>query len=197
MKAALILGGGPSVADLDLSLLGRASAAGHTVIAVNRSYELWPASDVHFFADCSFADEHWAGVMSSPIKRRVTLCRRWATELRAKLLVRGRGRPLDTTPGHVSATNSGTMAANWSINEGHDVVILLGMDLREVDGRKHWHDGYRHKSPPKTCEQMLEEWRGIRAASEALGRRILHGTPGSALDEVEYRPLRGILRELV
>lgn len=187
-----LLGGGPSLAKIDLGML-----KGQYVIAINRAYEIYPEASMLFFADHSFFEEHQEGICASPIPVKATAAKRLLGSPEFLTVNRDRSTKRSSLiqgNGTVPNTNSGLMAANLAFQLGAKLVVLLGMDLKEVKGRKHWHDGYSHPSPPKTCSEMLSEWKGVRSAAwRMFGGDLLHGTPGSELEEIPYVPLPKVL----
>jgi hypothetical protein len=58
-------------------------------------------------------------------------------------------------------------------------VVLVGYDMRVVDGREHHHAEY---SGPRDLDQYAREFvpafNGWRAAAEAVGAEIVNATPG-------------------
>lgn len=191
MSVAFILGGGNSIAGLDLSLL-----SGQHVAAVNRSFETYPCSEI-FFGDMSFYEEFGEKIMSLPTPKVTTKQQLknlpgvtvWQKTANDKTLCR--------IPKYLIKSNSGVMALNYLLQKGYKLIVLLGIDLQEINGRKHHHDGYTHPSPPKTCDEMLREWTGIRAQVwQKFGADIIHGTPGSKLMEVDYLPLPEIVEAI-
>jgi len=100
---------------------------------------------------------------------------------------------LDKGLGYLVHNNSGLMAANLAYQLGANLVVLIGMDLKEINGRKHFHEGYTHPSPSKTCKEMLIEWTNIRKEVWENEIDLLHATPNSALTEVDYLPLDQII----
>ena len=184
-----IIGGGVSIEDVNLTNLD-----GEFVIVVNRAYQIYPKADIHFFGDKSFFEEHKKGVLTSSIPYKVSTPSDLSIFPELTIMRRNptKAYRLDPGLGHLVHQNSGLMAVNLAYQLGARLVVLLGMDLKETKGRKHFHDGYKHPSPPKSCEKMLEEWKGIRI--EALDKDIdfLHATPNSALSEVEYLSLEQI-----
>jgi len=190
-EVTFILGGGASVSDIDLSIL-----AGQYVVAVNRSFETYPCDEL-FFADMSFFEEFGDKFMSLDLPK-VTV-KKQLKDLPGVSVVSKSSDPkiLQKSPGLLIRSNSGVMTLNYLLQRGSKLIVLLGMDLCELGGRKHHHDGYTHPSKPKSCETMLGEWQGIRKqVQRSFNADIIHGTPGSALDEVEYLPLEDIVREI-
>jgi len=191
LECAFILGGGPSISALDLGALD-----GQYVVAVNRSFETYPCDEM-FFGDMSFFEEFGDKFMALDIPK-VTVKGK-LKDLPGVHAFRRVSDPktLQRDFGQLINSNSGVMTLNYLLQRECKLVVLLGVDLCEAGGRKHHHDGYTHPSKPKSCEMMLNEWRGIRTQVwRNFGADIIHGTPGSALDEVEYLPLEDIVAAL-
>jgi len=188
VECAFILGGGSSVSDLDLSALD-----GQHVVAVNRSFETYPCTEL-FFGDMSFFEEFGDRVKALDIPK-ITIKNQLKDFPGMNVLHKTSNRKnLQKIPGHLISSNSGIMSLNYLLHRGCKLVVLMGMDLCEIGGRKHHHEGYTHPSKPKSCETMLDEWRGIRKqVQQKFNADIIHATPGSALDEVEYLPLEDIV----
>lgn len=189
-QAAVIIGGGPSAGDIDPALL-----AGNRLIAVNRAHERYPQADILYFGDESYWDSDQAKIRAFPgrIVTTATRAARALGALRAQRMRRGDRGQLETRNTHVIDANSGLAALNLAINLGADPVYLTGFDMRLVNGRKHFHDGYpAHLLPggpvPKSCEAMLAEWEGIAEQCRNLGVRVINATPGSALEGFEALP---------
>jgi len=188
---AFILGGGSSISDLDLNVMD-----GQHVVAINRSFETYPCSEM-FFGDMSFFEEFGDKFMALDLPK-ITVKRK----LKGIPGISVIGKPsnsnnLQKSPSQLIKSNSGVMALNYILQRGCKFVVLLGMDLCEIGGRKHHHDGYTHHSPPKSCETMLKEWQGLRAQVwREFNADIIHATPGSALDEVDYLPLEDIVEAI-
>jgi len=187
-EVAFILGGGPSISDLDLGAL-----TGQHVVAINRSFETYPCSEI-YFADKSFFEEFGDKVMALDIPK-VTVKKQLQGLPGVNVLQKmADSKTLQTSPGQLINSNSGVMAMNYLLQRGCKLVVLLGIDLCEIDGRKHHHSGYTHPSKPKSCETMLKEWQGLRKQVwRDFNADIIHATPGSALTEVDYLPLENIV----
>lgn len=186
-EAAVIIGGGPGAGKIDAQFL-----YGKRSIAVNKAHEQYPGADVLFFGDESYWDSDEEKIRAFP-GRIITMAARAARSARARhplCLRRGHRGRLDARSTHLIDANSGLMALNLAINLGADPIYLCGFDMRLVEGRKHFHDGYpSHLVPggpvPKSCEDMLAEWDGIAEQCRALGVRVINATPGSALTGFE------------
>ena len=188
-EVAFVVGGGVSVEVIDFKKL-----IGQYVIAVNRAFETCPNATKMFFGDNSFFEEFGEQLMNCSIPK-ITVVKSLKDKPGVEVWDKIENTTeLQTEPLKLIRSNSGVMAINYALTRGVKLVVLMGMDLKETNGRKHHHDGYKHPSKPKTCEQMLEEYKGIRyQAWRTFGADLIHATPVSALTEVEYCPLDDIL----
>jgi hypothetical protein len=76
--------------------------------------------------------------------------------------------------------NSGFQALNLAILLGAARIVLVGFDMRIVDGRRHFHGDHPHpliNADPRRFVPHFER----AAASLPVGVEILNATPGSAL----------------
>ena len=186
-QTAFLLGGGPSLAKVDLRRL-----SGHSVMAINSSAKPAMAAGldedgVLFFMDNGWWRDHrslceaWRG----PV---VTLSR--AAKREAPELV----RRLDTTTPQPAFPPAGAPAVRWGRSSGHLAIslaiamgaariVLLGYDMRLVDGRSHHHDDYSRRTHPDVFADFLAHFEGWDGEAKAAGVEILNATPDSALTE--------------
>lgn len=181
-----ILGGGPSLEEVDLSLL-----EGKRVIAVNNAYELG-AWDVLLYGDCGWPTYEgtekkphkeillqWAGLKVHPCQN--------AEKLPGIKTMPRRNRPngICRNPQKLAWNlNSGACAINLAFHFGVKRIVLLGFDLQEVDGRHNWHMDHPHADRAKfnPYERFRQPFPDIARDLEELGVECLNATPGSALD---------------
>lgn len=186
-----ILGGGPSLSGVDLSVL-----KGRRVISVNNAYQLgdW---DVLYWGDCRWLLWHRDEVLSWP-GLRVTTCLHqknlpWVRVLR---WVR-RENGITTDPGELRWNlSSGACAINLAVHFGVKRIVLLGYDMRVVDGKNNWHEGHSRDVGPKVnrYSRFLLPFEKIAADLERIDVECLNATPGSALTVFPIVELRDALR---
>jgi hypothetical protein len=144
---AFIIGGGPSLRDIDLSVL-----KGQRVIAINSSYQIVPFADFLIFSDFNWWDHHrtrldgFKGQLvcasRSPIDSRLLMVRR--------KIPPGLDQPNDCLP--IQFTTA-TGAMGLAIKLGAKKLVLLGIDGRiAADGKSHHHKS--HAWP------LVEGWQG-------------------------------------
>lgn len=76
--------------------------------------------------------------------------------------------------------SNGAAAINLAYHLGADEVVLLGFDMRRVNGRKNWYDR-QEVSKPNPYSRFLEPFPKIKRDAKALGLKIINATPGSKL----------------
>jgi hypothetical protein len=64
-------------------------------------------------------------------------------------------------------------------------IILLGFDMRRVDGQKNWHDDHIEKRH-NPFHRHLRSFPAIARDARNLGIEILNATPGSAIREFPF-----------
>jgi hypothetical protein len=193
-QTVVIVGGGPSLADVDLAVL-----AGHRFIAVNSACRIVrpiaTEADYLLFQDNSwsvrFPDliEDWPGV-------RITSNRHASARLGnavrridvTKIAEQLRGFPdfVFASSGHVAACLATVMGARR--------VVLVGFDCRYVDGRSHGHADYTQSDEHAFWERFLPGWRGLAAVFERAGVEVVNATPLSAIDVFSFVSLGDALR---
>lgn len=166
---------------------------GERVIAVNDAYRLLPWADVKYACDAAWWEVHRMNVLTGE---------RWTSHSLAPKndkrsmsdgfhVIEGRnGEGFSRDPAVIHyASNSGFQAVNLAILFGADPIILVGFDMREVGGKRHFFGN--HKAPLRDGHPF-PVWVGHFArAAKKLGPapRIINATPGSALTCFPMMPL--------
>lgn len=193
-ETAFVLGGGPSLTPDDVNRL-----EGRKVVAVNAAYRMAPWSQYLFFSDHNWflprakAVEEFAGTT-------VTTSRRSVEALpKIKLIARSKGRcfPEQGTTELRAGKSSGGMGVSLAYALGASRIVLLGFDMRLVDGRSHWHEEYSSR-PARNFEPYYRDifvpaFNGWFEEAKALGVTILNATPGSAIKEFPFVSLDEVL----
>ena len=78
---------------------------------------------------------------------------------------------------------------------GCSKVVLLGFDMRVVDGKKNFHDEYIgwENTPHNIHEKYLQCIPYIARDAEKIGLEIYNATPDSAITQFGYTALEDIL----
>lgn len=196
-ETCFILAGGPSLRGFDFTRL-----RGRKVIAINSS--MTPAMEagldeggVLYFRDTDWFEKRQEGVSRwrGPI---ITRSPRAVLALPHKVkLIGAEFRPGFPKPGSAvirRGRSSGHDAVSLAIVLGAATVVLLGYDMREVEGRTHHHDEYRQASPSVYSELFLPSFKGWNEDALKAGVTVLNATPGSALTEFPAADLDEVLR---
>lgn len=173
-----------------------------TVIAINDAWRLLPWAKVLYACDASwwqhhqgcpeFAGEKWTSHGLRPMNDKSQIPAAWGLHI-----VRGELRPgfsLDAAVIHYGY-NSGFQAGNLAFLMGGDPIVLIGFDLRQVDGQAHFFG--EHPRPLRRTSDYAPFVRAFETASRKLpaGVRIFNATPGSALKCFPSVDLAGLLAQ--
>lgn len=180
-QTAVIAASGPSLSDAQVSAV---YADDHLrVITTNTTWEKFPlAVDVIYACDLMWWRMNAAKIRTAGLHDRCWTQDRNSAERWQLNWIRQSARPgLGTKDLHVNG-NSGFGAINLAFLFGCRRILLLGFDMREVGGKKHWHPDH-----PKPCVQNMpfKEWlfKSVALAKDlkAAGCEVINCTPGSAL----------------
>lgn len=193
-EMAFLLGSGPSLtAEIAAKLCGR------HVIAVNSSASLAPWAEVLFFTDASWWEPrqdlvaNWPGLV-------ISLSRHAKRGMPDKVKrIHGETRCDFAPVGSETVRqgrSSGHTAIGLAVALGATTIVLMGYDMRVVDGREHFHDEYRG-APGRDlalyANQFLPGFKGWNAAALKAGVEIINATPNSALTEFPMADLDEML----
>lgn len=172
-----ILGGGPSLQDVDIDRLRR-----QHVIAVNNSYQLASWIPMMYFMDCVWFHWHMKELSSWP-GIRITSCRECLETPWVKYLDQGHRTKFDDRPHFMTrGTNAGFGAMVIAIKLGATKIILLGFDMRLIDGNANWHKDHDRETPEEIyAHQFYKSFNQIKPELEIRGIEVINATPGSAL----------------
>lgn len=177
-QTAVIAASGPSLTD---SQLDAARAAGARTITTNTTWGRAPWADVFYACDMLWWKTN-AAKIPKDLRSRCWTQDRASAERWQINWVRQSARPgLGAKEIHVNG-NSAFGAINLAYLFSARRILLLGFDMREVDGKKHWHSDH-----PKPLVQNMpfKEWlfKSVALARDlkAAGCEVINCTPGSAL----------------
>lgn len=174
-----ILGGGPSLKTVDVNRL-----RGKRVIAVNNAYRLGDWIDVMFFNDLGWFRMHkqellgFAGLKVTTnvhCKDEPGIC-----------VIGKRNSPYGISRDPAIVTwnkSSGACAINLAVHFGVRRIILLGFDMRKIDGECNWHRDHQRVNDKKNPYPMfLRPFPLIAKQLEQQRVSCVNATPGSAID---------------
>lgn len=193
-ETAYIVGGGPSVATLDLEVL-----RGRRVIAINSSYGAVPFADYVIFADQRWWDEHRPQLRE--FAGRVVAVSAAARDDKAIRLLRlKRSKPedglslrADTVPVRRTST---TAAIGLAVHLGVRRIVLIGIDQRRApDGASHHHAPHKWKNKPgdTTWDAQMQDLRQLAAPLRARGIEVVNCSDVSRIDWWPKAPLAEVL----
>lgn len=167
-----ILGGGPSLALVDLSALGG------RIIAINNAYIGAPKADVLYFSDRRWYEwnrddlHRYEGplmVTRSVLKNPSHDVKRMGRNLKAAL---------SRDPREVSGLCGGANALNLAFLFGAKRVFLHGFDMRQGN----WHDLHRTVTAPfHYKERFMPYFERMAPELEREGVEVINATPNSAM----------------
>jgi len=187
-ETAFILGGGPSLLSVDMD-----SLVGSNIIATNNAYQMGDFVDF-----CYFTDQDWYRWHEDGLKEFkgavVTDC----VELRHlnHLNVLKRDRRVGFA--HRSDTirwnfSSGGAAINLAYLLGAKRIVLLGYDMRVIDGEKNYHNDHQEDSNKNPYDRFLRAFPYIKADADKAGVEILNATPDSAIKQFDFVDLEEVI----
>ncbi|MGE0724815.1 MAG: hypothetical protein AB7O45_10590 [Alphaproteobacteria bacterium] len=197
---AFVVGGGPSLAGFDWRAL-----AGRKVVAINAAFLDLPSAPVMCFTDFSFWEANRERLSWFP-GHVCTVSRAAKDRAPARIrLIEGvtshTGFEID--PGQVRRGRStGHLAIGLAVALGAARIVLLGFDMRNVDGRSNYHDRYRtaggavaETADSLYAREFIAGFNGWRQQADRIGVLIVNATPGSALQEFPRTELGAELAE--
>ena len=160
---------------------------GQHVIAVNDAYKLIPSADILYACDESwwkvhkggeaFTGERWSSHQKGGSNDKTRAAARYGLRL-----VDGVAGDRFLTDGKISyGGNSGFQAVNLAILFGAARVVIVGFDMREVSGKRHFFGD--HPRPLRNGAGFDAWIKAFKVASRHLPSfvDIVNATPGSAI----------------
>lgn len=172
----------------------------YRIVCANDAYKLFPNGDILYACDeewwnvhdgaADFHGERWSShdpkKGSGNDKRKAA--ERWGLNL--VLGHHGAGFSADQSVIHYGH-NSGFQAVNLAILKGATKIVLVGFDMREVDGRRHFFGN--HPSPLRNMGDYRNFIRAFEQATPPVP--IINATPDSALKCYPMMPLEEALED--
>lgn len=182
-RTVVCIGGGPSLSDAQLSIIGVAHQhSGCRVIGVNDAYRRAPWIDAVYAGDCLWWNVHHGAIKQAGIPAELWTCDNVAAKRYGINRVRGANREgLGLWQVHTGG-NSGYQAINLAFLWGAKRIVLVGYDMQPTGGRKHW---FGDHPAPLVQSQSFGEWlhRFDKMARdlEARGVEVINCTEETAL----------------
>lgn len=196
-ETAFLLAGGPSLADIDLTLL-----RGRPTLTINSSalaaLQAGIDDGVLFFMDNGWWHNHRAicSAWRGPIMTLSRAAKREAPQLVRRLDMASPAPhfPPIGAPVIRWGRSSGHIAISLTVALGAARIVLLGYDMRVVDGQSHHHADYDRPAHPGVYAEFLKHFEGWRDAAAMNGVEIVNATPGSTLTEFPTADLADMLQ---
>ena len=177
MNRCFIIGGGPSINDVNFDLIKH-----EFCIGINEAFRLGTFINTWFFADSDIFREHRQDIEKWP--NRIVSCAGAAKRhKKIEYLERCREHVLCFEPKKIGfpsrGANSGASAINLAVREGFEEIILLGYDMK-LDGEKsNYHDYYKKQTQQQTYDKFKEVFEAIAKEIKAT---VINANPDSALE---------------
>lgn len=198
-----IIGGGPSIKEIDTELLFSGKCR---TIGVNHGFRIGPV-DVLWFGDHSWYEINQASVNNfaglkltcdtrlpeMPWPHHIKRIRR--CQIGSKPEREGLHGIESQRPDYVRwNNNSGGSAINVAYHLGASRILLLGFDMRRVGAEAHFHDFYpKRKESNDPYKRHLDCFPQIAIDAHDLGLEIINCTPDSAITQFPFMTLNEAL----
>lgn len=189
-STAIVLGGGVSVGAVDLTLL-----EGHRVLAVNNAFELGPW-DAMFFGDSKWHRwDHNREGLKNFTGLKVTSNVELDGVGGVKSVLRGRKGGVSDDPTRMMwGVSSGLAAISLAYQFGSLRILLLGFDMRRIDGKDNYHDFHERTIKESLYRRrFIPQFKHVAPQLKERGVEVINCTPESALDMFPIRPLEEVL----
>lgn len=186
----IVVAPGPSLSE-SVALKCRLARMLHDfrVVVVNDAYRLIEHADILYACDARWWEVH-AGAVRFTGERwtthedgvQHTNSKEGVAERYGLNCVRGHdGNEFSTDPAVIAyGSNSGFQAVNLALLKGATRVVLVGFDMRRVNGRAHFFG--EHPAPLISKEDYGDFVAPFRIAARSCRVPIVNATPGSALN---------------
>lgn len=175
-EVCYILGGGPGLKLVDIEKL-----RGRRTIAVNQAFKLADWFDILFFGDCRWYDWFTPQINQFP-GMKVHGCEHLIPNP-LLYVVRKQSAPfgISRNPEEILWNlSSGAAAINLAVHLGVQRIVLLGFDMRRVDGQINWHNDYPEDGR-EPWTRFLLPFPAIASDLKKIGVECVNATPGSRL----------------
>ena len=183
-ETVFVIGGGPSVSDLDLTPIHN-----RCVVGVNTAYQLGTWIDILFWGDKKWWRWHHEKLANWP-NLIVTNCPEKKINLpeHRVLRVSRRASGWSSKPNTVAwNSNSGYSAINLAALLGAKTIVLIGFDMTSKDKRYHWHKEHPAPEKLKTSDsdfkRFLRQTDNVVKGAEKDGVKLLNASPISKIPE--------------
>lgn len=190
-ETVFVIGGGPSVRDLDLTRL-----RGRKVIAVNTSVFSYPWAQAMFWNDTPWF-EQWGNRLADYRGEVFTGCT-WS-QFRDTYKQLHKCRPthgLSQNRREVAMSFTSVQgAANIAFHRnGGAPIVLVGVDCKPAeDGARNHHPAHDHKTRDGWAERWIEDFGHMAEAAKRLGVDVINANPDSACPHFRKVPFESLV----
>jgi hypothetical protein len=186
-----IIGGGPSVSETPLHLIH-----GKNVIGVNNAYKLGDWVNVCWFGDSRWFKWNMQGLKN--FKGLLVTCQRklkHAEDYDVKSVQKGKPAGIERKPTRVCWNgSSGGSAINLAYHFGAKKIVLIGFDMKPVNGKYNYHSDYPEKRTAiNPYAKFMIPFPAVKKEADKLGLEILNATPNSAIKSFKIVKLEDVV----
>jgi len=183
-----IIGGGPSIKDVDLNLIKK-----EYIYGVNEAFKLGDWIDTWVFGDSDIFKRNQKAINAWPNK--IASCASAAKRhKKIEYYDRCKIHALCMEPNKLSwpsmGANSGAAAINLAIKKGFDEIILLGFDMKQVNGQNNYHNYYTNIVREDAYIRFNE---AFEAMAKEIKVKVINANPDSALNCFPKANLKDLL----
>lgn len=209
MKAVIIIAGGPSLTKADVELCEK---SGLPMMGINNAYLITDKLKYHYACDSRWWEWAYSTGKGAPPRppQEHTLKYSLNNSSRPKKRAPDRGWP-GVTQLHMAERrglskkwpylcwggNSGYQAVNLAYLMGYKLIILLGYDMMEKNGRSHWHKDHSFYKASNPDNSTFRMWRrdfdSLASALAETKTKVVNATRTTALESFPLAKLEDIL----
>jgi len=181
---AVCIGGGPSIKKKQINAVAEAHRQGKCyAIAINNSYQIAPWADVVYGCDRIWWQWHEDEVqhhqgLKLTISRNAALKYDWVTWIEGEATSNGLSKRSNYI---VSGRIGGYQAINLAVNFGATKILLIGYDMRNINGASHWHGDHPNRQRPYWGTR-IKHFKNMLPDLEERNIKVINCSQGSALD---------------
>ena len=189
-ETVVVVCAGPSLSDEQLGIVKQAKVK---TIGVNTTY-FYLQPDVVYAGDLMFWKVHLARIKAQCPKSQLWTTDSGAAERYQLNRQRGGNRDgLGLNVIHMNG-NSGMQALNLAFLWGSRRILLLGMDMREIGGKKHRHGDHEKGLVQSQCfDEWIKKAEQVAKDCKTHSCEVINATPNSALPWFPFKPIDTVL----
>lgn len=181
-----ILGGGPSIKNLDLTKI----QGKWPIIGCNMAFLDYPWIDVMYFGDCKVHmwisgqdNGKYTEQFDAFQGLKVSCCPDTREDPRIHALFRHLKGIIRERRSIGWNLNTGGSAINLAYHFGARRIVLLGFDMKQINNRQNFHDYNleKDKHPDENYKKFIRYFERIAKDAKELELEVINATPGSAL----------------